>query len=105
MTTRRAVAVLLTVSALAVGLSLHGQPPVSAQAPPLLRVAHMAPGAPPADIWIGQERIFPALAFKAATDYAALPVGQVHVRVMPSGQTQPVAFDAILDLQSGRQQT
>jgi hypothetical protein len=67
----------------------------------MVRAVHMAPGAPNVDIVVDDQRAFGDLAFKAATDYAPVPVGSRTIKVTPAGQSQPVVIDANLPVQAG----
>lgn len=97
--------IALTGGALAAVLLVTGTPTtreVQAQATAMVRVAHMAPGAPNVDVTVNNQRAFANLAFKSATQYAALPAGSYNAKVTPAGQTQPVVIDANLTLQAGQ---
>lgn len=71
----------------------------------MVRVVHMAPGAPNVDVAVDDHRAFANLAFKAATDYAPVPAGRRNVKVTPANAAQPVVIDANLDLQAGARYT
>lgn len=80
-------------------------PNTSAQSTTTVRAVRMAPGAPNVDITVVGQRAFAALAFKAATTYAAVPADQRNVRVAPAGATNPVVIDVNLNPQAGQQLT
>ena len=100
---------VLLVSALAAGaafsLAAPLGPTAEAQSPAMLRVVHMAPGAPNVDVTVNGQRAIANLAFKAASDYAALPAGSYNAKVTPAGQAQPVVIDANLNLTAGQNST
>jgi hypothetical protein len=98
-------AVLLTgllALALVNGPRLHT---AHAQAPALVRVAHMAPGAPPVDVALDGQVVLRSLAFGEVSGYAPVPAGTRQARVTPAGAREPVVIEASLNVESGRAYT
>jgi hypothetical protein len=86
-------------------LSWNGADPAQAQAPGMVRVAHMAPGAPAVDVALDGQVVLRGLAFGQVSGYAAVPAGTRQARVTPSGAREPVVIDAPLTIESGRAYT
>lgn len=76
-----------------------------AQAPALVRVAHMAPGAPPVDVALDGQMVLRSLAFGEVSGYAPVPAGTRQARVTPAGAREPVVIEASLSVESGRAYT
>jgi hypothetical protein len=94
-----------TTGAIALALAALPAPVADAQATTRLRVLHMSPDAPAVDVLVDGQRAISNLAFKAATDYAAIPSGQRNARVTPAGQNQTAVIDANPDLPAGQDLT
>lgn len=90
---------------IAVGGLALGATGVEAQATARVRVVHMSPDAPAVDVLVDGQRAISNLAFKSASDYAALPAGQRSVRVTPAGQNQTAVIEANLPLQPNQDLT
>jgi hypothetical protein len=86
-------------------MSWNGVEPAQAQAPGMVRVAHMAPGAPAVDVALDGQVVLRALAFGQVSGYAAVPAGTRQARVTPAGAREPVVIDAPLTIESGRAYT
>lgn len=71
----------------------------------MVRVAHMAPGAPPVDVALDGQVVLRSLAFGEVSGYAAVPAGTRQARVTPAGTREPVVIDTPLTLESGRAYT
>lgn len=98
------------IGALVVGVSaalllVSRSPGAGAQATASIRLAHMVPGAPAVDVYVNGQRAFGGLAFKQATEYAAVPAGQPNIRMARAGDPQAVVAEAMLSVQGGRQYT
>jgi hypothetical protein len=62
------------------------------------RVVHASPDAPAVDVWVNGSVAFSNAPFQGITDYAELPPGSYQVQVSPTGATEPIVIDAMLDL-------
>lgn len=93
------------VGALAIGVVVFGATGAEAQSTARVRVVHMSPDGPAVDVLVDGQRAIADLAFKSATDYAALPAGDRNVKVTPANQNQTAVIDATLPLQAGRDLT
>ncbi len=78
---------------------------VEAQATASVRAVHVGIGAPPVDIALDGQRAFAGLAFKAATDYQAIPARRAKMTVTPAGQGQAAVIDTDIELTAGQQFT
>jgi hypothetical protein len=99
-----------TLGALALGVTALGSAAISApgaeaQAPARVRVVHMSPDAPAVDVLVDGQKAIDDLAFKSATEYAALPAGRRDVQVTPANQNETAVIAAMLPLQAGQDQT
>lgn len=97
-------------STLALGVASLGAvssavPIAEAQSTARVRVVHMSPDAPAVDVLVDGQRAISNLAFKSATEYAALPAGTRDVRVTPAGQNATAVISAQLPLQAGQDST
>jgi LPXTG-motif cell wall-anchored protein len=63
-----------------------------------VRVVHASPDAPAVDVWVNGAVAFSNAPFKGITDYAKLEPGSYQVQVTPTGATEPIVIDAMLDL-------
>jgi hypothetical protein len=90
------------LAALALGAGPSLAPGAAAQATTRVRVVHLSPDGPAVDVLVDGQRAVSGLAFKAATDYAAVPSGQRNVKVTPAGQNQTAVIDANLNVPAGQ---
>ena len=95
----------LALGATALGLAAISAPAVEAQAPARVRVVHMSPDAPAVDVLVDGQKAIDDLAFKSATEYAALPAGRRDVQVTPADQNETAVIAVMLPLQAGQDQT
>lgn len=86
-------------------MSWNGVELAQAQAPGMVRVAHMAPGAPAVDVALDGQVVLRALAFGQVSSYVAVAAGTRQARVTPAGAREPVVIDAPLTIESGRAYT
>lgn len=70
-----------------------------------VRVVHASPDAPAVDVWVNDAVAFSNIPFKKITSYAELAAGSYNVKVVPTGQTEPVVIEADLDLEAGTDYT
>lgn len=70
-----------------------------------VRMIHMSPGTPAADIFLDGQRVFAGVGFKQSSTYSEVPAGRWNLTVSPAGQSAPVVVDAVLDVQAGKQLT
>src|SRR5215211_4016522 len=96
---------LAVAAVLATGGLLLGNGNAYAQATARVKVVHMSPDGPAVDVLVDGQKAISNLAFKSATDYAAIPGGQRNVKVTPAGQNQTAVIDANLPLQAGQDLT
>jgi hypothetical protein len=100
---RRAV---LFASLLALAFIGGAQPHTAhAQAPALVRVAHLAPGAPPVDVALDGQVILRSLAFGEVSGYTSISAGTRRARITPAGAREPAVIEAPLSVESGRAYT
>lgn len=69
-----------------------------------VRVVQMAPNVPAVDVLIDDQRIVPALPYRAASGYAAVPGGTHTLQLTPSGGTEAL-LSLALRLSAGQEQT
>jgi len=70
-----------------------------------VRVVHASPDAPAVDVLVNDAVAFSNIPFKDITDYAELEAGTYNVKVVPTGETEPVVIEADLDLEAGTDYT
>ena len=67
-----------------------------------LNVIHASPDAPNVDVWVNGEPALTDVAFQDFSGWLALPAGEYHVVVTPTGETADAAvIDATLTLEAG----
>jgi len=91
------VLALLVVLAIGVGLAQSQNA--------MVRVAHLSPDAPAVDVWVNGARALQNVAFRAVSNYLALPAGEITVWVVPAGATTPRVIDAKATVVAGRMYT
>jgi hypothetical protein len=65
-----------------------------------VRVIHASPDAPAVDVLVDDAIAFENIAFTGITGYASLPSNTYNVKVVPTGQTEPVVIAADLLLEA-----
>ncbi|MDY7108077.1 MAG: DUF4397 domain-containing protein [Planctomycetota bacterium] len=65
-----------------------------------VRVIHASPDAPAVDVLVNDGIAFENIAFTGVTGYASLPADTYNVKVVPTGETEPVVIEADLALES-----
>jgi hypothetical protein len=65
-----------------------------------VRVVHASPDAPAVDVLVNDGAAFTNAPFKGITDYASLDTGTYNVKVVPTGETEPVVIEADLALEA-----
>ncbi|MHB9286658.1 DUF4397 domain-containing protein [Halobacteriales archaeon Cl-PHB] len=70
---------------------------------PMLRVGHMAPGAPAVDVALGGQTVVEGLAFTDVTPYQSVESGPVQVTITPADGGGDPVFDAEVELGEGAQ--
>ncbi len=63
-----------------------------------IRVIHGSYDAPPVDVLVDDNVALENLAYGASSGYATLPASEYNVKVVPTGETTPVVFEADLPL-------
>jgi len=66
-----------------------------------VRVVHASPDAPAVDVLVNDNVAFSNIPFKEISDYASLDPGTYNVKVVPTGETEPVVIEADLTLEAG----
>lgn len=76
--------------------------PAQAQAEALLRVAQLAPDAPPIDVWVDGERVLADIPFKGISDYLALSEGDHRLVGRAAGAAaNPALFELQITTATG----
>jgi subtilisin family serine protease len=70
-----------------------------------VRVAHLSPDAPNVDVLVDDGVAFEDIPYQEITNYALLSPGTYNVKVVPTGETEPVVIEADLTLQAGTDYT
>jgi len=103
----RALLGILTAASTLVGtFALSAATPASAQQADTarVRVVHASPDAPAVDVYLNDSKAITNLAFKASSDFAAVPAGSYAVKVTATGATDAV-ISATLPLEAGQSYT
>lgn len=101
---KRLMSSLLAFSLVA-GLGFAVVSPAAAQSQARVRVVHASPDAPAVDVLVNDGAAFTNAPFKGITDYAALDADTYNVKVVPTGETEPVVIEADLALTGGTDYT
>jgi len=70
-----------------------------------IRVVHGSADAPAVDVLVDDGVAFEGASFKDATDYAVLVADTYNIKIVPTGLTEPVVFEADLPLEAGKKYT
>ena len=103
----RALLGILTAASTLVGtFALSAATPAAAQQVDTarVRVVHASPDAPAVDVYLNDSKAITNLAFKASSDFAAVPAGSYAVKVTATGATDAV-ISATLPLEAGQSYT
>lgn len=103
----RALLGILTAASTLVGaFALSAATPAAAQQADTarVRVVHASPDAPAVDVYLNDSKAITNLAFKASSDFAAVPAGSYAVKVTATGATDAV-ISATLPLEAGQSYT
>jgi uncharacterized protein DUF4397 len=105
---RTFLGILTAASTLMGALALSAAPasPAAAQQADTarVRVVHASPDAPAVDIYLNDGKAISSLAYKSASDFAAVPAGSYAVKVTAAGATDAV-ISATLPLEAGKSYT
>ncbi len=71
---------------------------ISEAGPAEVRVAHLSPDAPSVDVWVDGEIALANVPFKTVSEYLNLSKGEHQIQVTPTGETEPVVIDAVVNL-------
>jgi hypothetical protein len=85
--------------ATAIGLTLALGMSATASEDPRVRVVHASPDAPNVDVLVNDSPAFIDVEFTEVTDYASLPAGTYNIKVVPTGQDEPVVIEADLEFE------
>ena len=75
--------------------------PSTSDEPALIRVAHTSSDTSNVDVYVDNSLAFSNVAFDTVTSYDAFPAGRHAIKVVPSGQSEPVLAQTDLDLAPG----
>jgi hypothetical protein len=103
---RAFLGILTAASTLMGAFALSAATPAAAQQADTarVRVIHASPDAPAVDIYLNDSKAITNLAYKAASDFAAVPAGSYAVKVTATGATDAV-ISANLPLEAGQSYT
>jgi hypothetical protein len=103
---RTFLGILTAASTLMGAFALSAATPAAAQQADTarVRVIHASPDAPAVDIYLNDSKAITNLAYKAASDFAAVPAGSYAVKVTATGATDAV-ISANLPLEAGQSYT
>ena len=65
-----------------------------------VRVVHASPDAPAVDVLVNDNVAFSNIPFTEISDYASLDPGTYNVKVVPTGETEPVVIEADVTLEA-----
>jgi hypothetical protein len=103
---RAFLGILTAASTLMGAFALSAAAPASAQQADTarVRVVHASPDAPAVDVYLNDAKAISSLAYKAASDFAAVPANSYAVKVTAAGGTDAV-ISATLPLEAGKSYT
>lgn len=103
---RTFLGILTAASTLMGAFALSAAAPAAAQQADTarVRVIHASPDAPAVDVYLNDAKAISSLAYKAASDFAAVPANSYAVKVTAAGGTDAV-ISATLPLEAGKSYT